>query len=362
MAQRNSLKSNFDLSESDVDMPAFALFSIFTLAIGCKIVIPEMDQTRPAQVTPDNIIKAIHQNKVTFSFGSPALWNTVSLDCEKRNIQFPSLKTVVMAGAPIPPYLHKRMLGKIINKGEIYTPYGATECLPVSSFEGSKVLEQTADLTADGKGYCVGHALEGVEIKVIKISDEPIKRFADCEEMPTGKIGEIIVKGDIVSRRYFNLPDKTLAHKIYESDDELNGPFWHRIGDLGYIDESNRIWMCGRQTHRVETGSESMYTVCCEAISNQHEHVFRSALVGIGPDRYNQKPVLIIEPVKTKNFSSPEVQKKLIAEVNELTKKHPLTSSIETILVHLDFPVDIRHNAKIFREKLSVWVESELGK
>ena len=352
LAQRDCLKDNFDLSEDDIDMPAFALFSIWSLAMGCTIVIPDMDQTRPALVNPERIIEAIKQNDVTFSFGSPALWNTVSRYCAAHHISLPSLEKVIMAGAPIPFFLHERMLGKILKDGaDIFTPYGATECLPVSNFQGSKVLAETAEKTAAGQGYCVGQALPGNEVKVIAIDDGVISDFKDIKELPQGEIGEIIVKSDIVSRSYYELPEQTALHKIYEGD-KATDPFWHRIGDLAYLDDQGRIWMCGRKSHRVVNGDKCWYTVCCEAICNNHPSVYRSALVGIGKDRYKQTPVMLLEAEEGDSIPLDEV-KKLAAESD-------LTKDIKHFLVHPSFPVDIRHNAKIFREKLAPWAEERL--
>ena len=100
-----------------------------------------------------------------------------------------------------------------------------------------------------------------------------------------------------------------------------------------------------------------MYTVCCEAIYNNHKDVFRSALVGIG-ERPNQKPVIIIEPHKMPQ--SQKEKESLNKELLELGKMNPLTRGIDTVLFHNSFPVDIRHNAKIFLEKLALWARSEL--
>jgi acyl-coenzyme A synthetase/AMP-(fatty) acid ligase len=97
-----------------------------------------------------------------------------------------------------------------------------------------------------------------------------------------------------------------------------------------------------------------MYTICCEAIFNEHPGVFRSALVGIGQPG-KQLPVLIVELYDTTTNT-----KSLYAELRNLAKSRELTSSITIFLVHPGFPVDIRHNAKIFREKLAVWAEKKL--
>ena len=84
--------------------------------------------------------------------------------------------------------------------------------------------------------------------------------------------------------------------------------------------------------------------------------VFRSALVGVGSSP-NQKPVICIELEHDKK----QKRKKLIKkELLELAKKSVLTKDIETILFHKAFPVDIRHNSKIFREKLAVWAEKKV--
>ncbi len=358
VAQRKLLREIFGITENDVDMPTFALFSMYTLPMGCTLVIPDMDQTRPATVDPRRIIEAVESNGVTFSFGSPALWNTVSLYCLKHGVEFASLKKVLMAGAPIPAYLHERMLGHILGQdGEVYTPYGATECLPVTSFRGSAALGETAKLTAKGKGYCVGSPLPGITVKIIKISDEPIRFWREVKELPAGEIGEITVQGPVVSREYFELPEQTVLHKVYETDGP-DGPFWHRTGDLGRVDEQGRLWLCGRKAHRVETGSQTLFTVCCEAIFNEHRDVFRSALVGLGEYRYGQKPVIIIEPQPGKHPWDAQIEL-FKNELLVLAQAHEITRPIETVLFHEAFPVDVRHNAKIFREKLAAWAAEE---
>ena len=97
-----------------------------------------------------------------------------------------------------------------------------------------------------------------------------------------------------------------------------------------------------------------MFTLRCEAIFNQHPIVYRSALVGIGPPK-RQRPVIVLEPNKGRMPRSNLERGVLIEELRELGRKNPLTERIEDFLLHPRFPVDVRHNAKIFREKLAVW-------
>ena len=134
---------------------------------------------------------------------------------------------------------------------------------------------------------------------------------------------------------------------------------WHRMGDVGYIDEEGRLWFCGRKSHRVETENGRMFSIPCEAIFNNHPRVFRSALVGVGA-KPHQRPVLVIEPESNAWPGSKEDERKFCDELLALGREVPHTAVIETILFHRSLPVDVRHNVKISREQLALWAEKSL--
>ena len=174
--------------------------------------------------------------------------------------------------------------------------------------------------------------------------------------MEDGKIGEIVVSGALVTGGYYKRPKDDTLSKIRDKD-----RFWHRMGDVGWKDEKGRFWFCGRKSHRVVTapGEAPMFTIPCEAVFNGHPDVFRSALVGIGPKGY-KKPVICIE-LKKGAPRSKRGREKIRKELMDLAAENPLTGKIDTILFHKSFPVDIRHNSKIFREQLAVWAEKEIS-
>jgi len=238
---------------------------------------------------------------------------------------------------------------------DIFTPYGATESLPVSSNSGRIILEETAARSAAGEGTCVGSLFPQVRLRIIRIDANPIRSLSQTQELPPGEIGEILVQAPVTTREYFRRPAATELAKI--SDPE--GGFWHRMGDVGWVDEQQRLWFCGRKAHIVETGSGRMFTIPCEAIFNEHPQIFRSALVGVGRAP-NQKPVLIAEPEAGHWPDTPSARDALRAELFTLGQASLLTRSITSILFHRSLPVDIRHNVKIFREKLSPWAEKQL--
>lgn len=343
------LQEQFDIQPDETDLPTFPLFGLFSSGLGMTSIIPDMDSTKPAYVDPKNIIIPIQNFKISSSFGSPALWDTVSQYCLDQNIQLPTLKRIIMAGGPVSGDLLARFETIVDKSCKIYTPYGATEVLPVSLIDRREILDETWSLSNQGKGTCVGHPIPGVEIKIIEISDQPILKWQDITESGTNIVGEIAVKAEWATRTYFNRQDLTQLAKI-----EDGNSFWHRMGDLGRLDEKNRLWFYGRKNQRVVTEFETLYTIPCEAIFNQHPDVKRSALVGTG---YKTKPVIIIEPVE--RIKSQAARQKFTAELLERGAKSSLTQSITKVLFHEEFPVDVRHNAKIFREKLSLWAENQ---
>lgn len=353
-AQTQIIGEQWDVGPHDIDLPVFPLFALFSTALGATVVVPDMDPTKPAWVDASKMVEHIEDHGVTFSFGSPAFWNRVSQHCVERDVQLPSLKKVLMAGAPIPAALVERMQRVLPSDGDVHIPYGATECLPVSAVTGTKIRAGAGDRCRAGEGTCVGKPIRVNTVKIIAIDDGPIPTIDGIEDLGTSDIGEIIVRGPTATRSYLNRDDDTLLAKIHDGD-----VVWHRMGDVGYFDADGFLWYCGRKAHRVETGGETMFTVRCEAIFNEHPSVFRTALVGVG-ERGHQRPILCVE---CKDSCKPTTQAaidQLKADLAALGSASPLTRSIDTFLFHPQFPVDIRHNAKIFREKLAVWAEGQL--
>lgn len=352
IAQVEALKTVYSIQPGEIDLPTFPLFALFAPALGMTAVIPEMDFTRPGSVDPTKIIGAITSHKVTTMFGSPALINRVGRYGAEHNIKLPTLKRVISAGAPVPASALERFSRMLQPGVEIFTPYGATESLPVCSIASSEILGETRSITEQGGGVCIGKPVAGIRLEVIRITDEPISTWDDKLMVADGEVGEIVVQGSQVTRGYFQRPEADLLSKI----NDPSGSFFHRMGDLGRRDDQGRLWFCGRKSHRVETSHGPLFTIPVEAVFNTHPAVFRSALVGIGPQG-QQQPVICIEREKGVTTSQEQLRSELLA----LAAANPHTNSINTILFHPAFPVDIRHNAKIFREKLAVWAAEQLA-
>lgn len=346
------LMAGFGIDENDRDCATFPGFSLFSIALGMTAVAPDMNPVRPGSVFPPNVIEPALAEGCTFSFGSPALWGRVSAYAVDNGKKLPGMKRVVMAGAPVPAAVHERLLGSVLDPdANTYTPYGATEVMPVACIGGREVLAETAAETPKGGGVCIGYAADGVHVEIIRIDDAPIPAWSDELIMPQGKIGEIAVQADHASRHYHNLPKADALAKIADGE-----KFWHRMGDVGYIDAKGRIWFCGRKAHRVRARNGDLFTVACEGVFNIHPSVARSALVGVPKADGFERPVLAVELRPGVDASQKEtIRRELLA----LGEANPMTAGIEAILFHPSFPTDIRHNAKIRREDLAVWAAKQ---
>ncbi|MCG8585934.1 MAG: AMP-binding protein [Pirellulales bacterium] len=352
-AQVQQIKDQYDIEPGGIDLPGFPLFALFNCAMGVTTVVPDMNPTRPADVDPEKILRIANDCEITQAFGSPAMWRRVGGYCAEHDTKIPTLRKVFSAGAPVPPPVIANMKRAMAADGELYTPYGATESLPVASISGSEVLNETASKTNEGRGTCVGRRFSGIDWKVIRPVDGPIQAIEQSEELPVGEVGELIVRGAVVTTEYVSRTEHNATSKIVDGQG-----FWHRMGDLGYFDEDERFWFCGRKAHLVTTAAGPMYPVCCEAIFNVHPSLRKSALVGVGPAG-KQLPALIIELEDDARKTDAD-QHTLFAEMRTLAKANSITDQIETFLVHPQLPVDIRHNSKIFREKLAVWAAEQL--
>ncbi len=331
--QTTALAEMFDLTSKDVDLPGFPLFALFTLAMGMTSVIPDMDPTKPAQCDPAKLVKHILDKQITFAAGSPAIWERVGRYCVEHKIALPSVRSVVMFGAPVRGEIHE-MFKDILPFGTTYTPYGATESLPVALISGKEILEKYFEKMKAGLGTCIGRPAPGIIFKIMKSSDIP---EAHINELPANTVGEIIVSGPQVTPSYFEMDEETLKAKMI-----IDGKLWHRMGDVGFIDEDGKLWFCGRKAHVVH----GLYPIQVEAVFNRHPLIKRTALVS-----YNNKAALMVER-KDGRVDFPE-KDQFISELKSRALEFKHTSGITDFIFHPGFPVDVRHNIKIDRTKLS---------
>lgn len=348
-AQVAQIAEHLQIEPGGVDLAGFPFFGLYDAAHGTTCVIPDMDPTRPADVNPELYLEAARDWKITQSFASPALWNRVVSYCKKNGRTIPTLKRAISSGAPFPVSLLPDFLNVIAPDGDVFTPYGATESLPVALIGAREILGETAAKTRLGRGVCVGRKFSRIEWRILPISDGPIPTMGSVVPCAPGEIGELAVAGPQITRRYVTRLEANALSKIADAD----GKIWHRIGDVGWIDEKDRFWFCGRKAHRVVTSRGTLFSIPTESIFNLHPAVRRSALAGF-PDPENAAfriPVIFIEPANPAATGAERTES--LRELKKIASESFLMPIQYVVLLHGELPVDVRHNAKINREKLS---------
>ncbi|MEU2252268.1 fatty acid CoA ligase family protein [Nocardia xishanensis] len=343
-----------------VSLTSVPLFGLFDLLQGAHVVLGPVDPVRVSKANPALLTEVARSFGATDLTASPALLARLGEHVAETGETLPGIARVISMGAPANLTALERIRGALGDDARVFTTYGATEALPLSTLEWSELVETRAE-TAEGGGVCVGRPLPessgATLVRIIGVTDDPIAGWNENLVLPAGWIGEIVASGPQVSRAYHRNAAADARHKIDERMPDGSVRRWHRTGDLARVDESGRLWFCGRLSQRVRTAGGDMYTVRCEQIFNTHPDVARSALVGVGAPG-EQIPVLCFEPAAD---LTPAELTRVRRELWTLAQSRTATERIRTFLPHSDFPVDIRHNAKIGRERLARWAADRLG-
>ncbi len=352
-AQIRLLREQLNIEPGEVDLPMLPIFALFNPAMGMTTVLPEINPGRPASVDPVKIVAAIQRYQVTNSFGSPVLWRKIGDHCERQQIQFPQLRRILVAGAAAPTQLY-RQYERILPQGQLISPYGATECLPVSLISGQEVLSGTAALTDRGAGICVGKPLEAVTVRLAPLDGRPV----DLALKPKpGEVGEIVVNGPSVTREYYQLPEATAGAKILDA-----GKVWHRMGDVGYFDEQGRLWFCGRKIEAIHLqDGNDLFTEQVEGPFLTHPQVKRCALVDAAKPHLGDahRIALVVQPVEGSWPRSRGARFAFAAMLAEHLRSNGLHTPVQVVYFLRSLPVDVRHNAKIHRLTLRRTIQKQ---
>jgi acyl-CoA synthetase (AMP-forming)/AMP-acid ligase II len=344
-AQVRALKTMYAFRPLERDLACFPLFALFDAALETTCVFPRMDFSRPADCDPEAIADAILAHGCTYGFASPAVWKRVVPWCVENGVTFPTLTRALSAGAPVAPRLVADLRALIAPDGDVHVPYGATECLPVASVSGTELEDGLRLRLEGGHGSCVGHPAPGIEIQIVPLADD--------QHDGSSRVGEICVRGEVVTRIYADDSRAPSAAKIHDG-----ATTWHRTGDAGYFDEAGRLWTVGRTAHRIDTPTGTRWPVPLENVCDLHPRVQRTALVAAGePGR--ARACLVVEPMPDAWPRSESERRAFELEMHALlrsrARRSAFASAPDRVLFHPSLPVDVRHNAKIRREELAPW-------
>lgn len=343
VAQHLALARELQLQPSDVDLPALPIFILNNLASGVTSIVPHMKPSKPSEIEPAVIVRQIMDFQVTTAVGAPSYFNPIATYCLEQKIQLSSIRAVFTGGGPVPPGLLSK-LRRILPNGTATVGYGSTEAEPVALISAQEVCESTGRATEAGRGNCVGRLAQGISAKVIQVVEGPVELGAEgwhdveCER---GGIGELVVTGAHVGKDYYRNPEAVKENKILAPDGEV----WHRMGDVAYFDDHDRLWIVGRVNNVLQRETRSIYPLQAEAIAHQLPFIEKAALLGIPDEEVGHRVALIVVPHEKHWLSWLRKRKEWHLRVRSHLEAHGIP--VDAVIFAKRLPLDPRHNSKV---------------
>ena len=354
--QVTEIRDFYGIQPGEIDLAAFPLFGLFNSAMGVTTVVPDMDASRPAQrrstqhrrggarLARHSVVR-IARYLESRGRVLPEAKHQPAHACAACFRRVPPCRRTYWRGcvARLPP------MAKCIRRMAL-----PSRC-PWRQSRPAKCSPKQASAGQQGAGTCVGRRFPGIEWKVIAINDGPIAQLADAAELPLGEIGELIVSGPVVTREYVTRTEVECAGKDLRRTARLASH-----GRRGLSRRARTILVLW--PHGASTANRLRHR-CTPFVAKRSSTSIRPCIVrrwsALGqPGR--QRPVIVVEPWREKRPRGRAARAKFLAELAELALRNELTACIGDFLIHTAMPVDVRHNAKIFREKLAAWAARKL--
>lgn len=237
------------------------LANLLCLAVGaCEVIACE-------HFDAEAVLQAVHQERCTAIHGVPTMFIAELEHPRFKEFDLSSLRTGIMAGAPCPPALMKRVIEEM-HCAEILIGYGETEASPLTHLT-------SRDDSLQRRTETVGTNLPHQEVKV-----------ADVESghtVPPGTVGELCFRGHHVMRGYYG--DEGATHKAIDSAG------WLHSGDLGTMDEAGYVRITGRLKDMIIRGGEKIFPAEIEEFLFSHPKVAQVAVFGV-PDPFYGEEVM----------------------------------------------------------------------
>jgi long-chain acyl-CoA synthetase len=268
-----SAMDSFDIGPDDVVLGCLPLFHTFgqtccmntAFRVGAAVVLlPRFDGQQALQLLVDE--------KCSIFMGVPTMYVGL-LEAAKTSELRPKLKTALSGGAALPLTVLERFAE--VFGTEVFEGYGLTETSPVATFNQRGF---------EPRPGTVGKAIWGVDVEVAKAEVDDV-----IELLPTGELGEIVVRGHNVFAGYLNKPEATAAAIV-------DG--WFRTGDLGTKDADGYVTIVDRKKDMVIRGGYNVYPREIEEALLRHPAVAQVAVIGLPDPQYGEEvcAVVVLEP------------------------------------------------------------------
>jgi fatty-acyl-CoA synthase len=231
-------------------------------AVGATLVLPGRVTDGPS------LVRLLREQEVTVSMGVPTVWLGVLAELDHAGGDVPALERVLVGGATCPAALMRRMEERM--GVEVQTSWGMTEVSPMGTVSPPGAVREDP-------AHC-GRISMGFDIKLTDAEGATLPQ-------QRGVVGHLKVKGPAVVGRYFKAESDALDEEGYFDS-----------GDLAMIDAAGNLMICGRSKDLIKSGGEWINPAEIEAIVGRHPGVCSAVVIGRPDDKWQERPVLIVEP------------------------------------------------------------------
>lgn len=340
-AQHRALDRVIPYNEKDIDLPVFPIFSLNNLAGGVTTVLPAIDLASPSDKDAAIIVNQIFSSSVSCCTVSPSIFVNIAEYCRQHNIALSGLRRIVTGGAPVSKD-NVKSFKSIAPLSEILVLYGSTEVEPIAHIEANEMLADESKR----EGVNVGKISSDLDYKFIKISRENIELGGlgwSQWEVEKGKVGELVVSGPHVCENYYNNIEAFKKTKIQEK----SGKIWHRTGDVGVLDNENRLWLVGRVHNTIVRANEYLFPVQAEILLKRLPFVRQAAFIGLEDANIGEKAFAV---VSLKEGTTSDNQTQYINQITDLFKQNSIP--VDEVKILEEIPMDPRHHSKVEYSKL----------
>ncbi|HEX4923409.1 MAG TPA: AMP-binding protein [Bdellovibrionales bacterium] len=221
----------------EIDMPWFPMVAFQNLNCGISTVLPAVNFRRIDEFEPRVIAAQIQAAGVTRMSAPPSVYAKLCRYLIENRVSLPSVRRLIAGGAPVSQKVAALM--RVAFPGaEAHIVYGSTEAEPISFVSIDEMLKEPAD------AYLVGKPIPEIQIRICRLTNDELSRVSSegVEPFVTSGVGEVLLAGPHVVKRYFDNEDANRVTKLHDP----SGKVWHRTGDLGFFDHLGRLWLAGR--------------------------------------------------------------------------------------------------------------------
>ncbi len=268
------------LTDEDVWIHAAPMFHLADAWATWAITWVGATHTFVKEFNARDVLETIQRERVTISNMIPMMLNILVNYPDVNKYDLSSLRVILSGGAPIAPEVVRKIMETF--RCDYIQTYGMTETSPYLTMSILKDhLKQLPEDEQFKYKAATGRAVMGISLRVVNEKGEEVKH--DGKE-----VGEIVVKGDAVTRGYWGLPEET--EKVIKKG-------WLYTGDLAVIDEEGYVNIVDRKKDMIVTGGENVYSTEVENVLYMHPAILEAAVIGIPDEKWGEavKAVVVLK-------------------------------------------------------------------